>query len=292
MKGWWLIPAFAVGVMAGRIGREQPEFPVAQAATVKESPLKRPASRRQGNAVIRSPFEASPKNRAEQFQQWIDALDAGNWRDYLAQATSPDARDREFLKKPSVESQLLLRRMGEIAPQETIRFLTERKLDSCVPEVVEGWAKVAPEEAFGWVIARRSMLGGEGYSAIGKAAAALLPLDPRAVLEHPDFQIQEGVARELGRHAGIQEVSLLLETRWDEVPGDGDRRQNDFRRHEFQNWSAVVVTTMLDSENSNDVVIGWYERVSQRKKLNPAIHDYVEHQLRFRRQIATGQGTK
>lgn len=283
MKSWYLLPAFVLGGLAGWMGRSTEADPAAASPAGVTHAAERPTSLRANEAPARASFPADvpPQERAKAFQAWIAGMNAGNWRSYLDQAVSPEAMDRRFLQSDSVESRLFLRRLGEIAPQDTMKFLADRKLDDCIPDVAEGWAQVAPAEAFGKAMSWGNPYG--GYKAIGKMAAALLVEDPKAVLEDPRFELQEDVAKELYRHLGIRKVSELLDSRWDLKSG-GDA---GFRAHEFKRWSGVVSYSIyqsdLDDAAKRKEMIDWYERLANRPDLNPQIREFVDFQLNYQR---------
>ncbi|MCW1921528.1 hypothetical protein OKA05_03120 [Luteolibacter arcticus] len=246
---------------------------------------------------VSSPFAIPAEQNQDALMEWVEGIDAGNWRSYLEIATSEQARDRQFLDLPSVESLLLLRRLGEIAPEETIRSLNEKKFLKTLPEVVDGWARVAPREAFESLLSRRLMISTEIEGAcFGRAVAVMFATDPQAVLnrsparvgEYP-CSLSEGVANALPRYAGVERVEALLESRWDDVAGD--LRTNWGRAGEFTAWSEVYTRSLLKSGEpavQTQQIIERSERLLARENLNPQVRGVIEHQLAEWRKMAAG----
>ncbi len=284
MKSWYLLPAFALGALAGWLGRGGQPAGIAASQSASKSIAERPASLRTdgdpgSSSAPAFPAETSPRKRPDALQAWIAGLNAGNWRSYLEQAVSPEAMDRQFLVSGSAESLLFLRKLGEIAPRETLEFLEGRRLDSCNPDVVEGWAQVAPVEAFQWSLNSDPR---SAYQSIGRAAALMLAEDPAVVLGNPDFRIQREVALGLYRQLGIEKVSQLLETRWDATTDNEDVL--GFRDHEFDNWSLVatyaISRSIPEDPARREAMIAWYQAIASRPGLNPRIRTNAELQIK------------
>jgi len=209
-------------------------------------------------------------------------LDTSNWLTYLNEATSEEAVDRGFLKSPSVESLMLLRRLGEVAPTETIKYLVEKKLFGCLAGVVDGWSGVDAEGAFEWLQAHQGELPQveSTWQALSKAAGALVAVDPQAVFTNKDFRLRKEDAVEMTRQVGFQKLSEMLAPRWEKPSGDywEGRRLAD----EYEAWDHVIhedVRKRFPESEAIQEVYANRKRMLENPRLNSGVRFWLQYQV-------------
>ena len=270
----------AIGWEVGRTGRvEVPRnFPTRKVAIrVQHDRNKRPDV----DSLAKGLFLSDDKT----IQKSIQGLDSSNWLTYLNEATSKEAEDRGFLETPSVESLLLLRRLGDVAPSEAIKFLIEKNLEGCLAGVVDGWSKVDPASAFTWLQSHQNELRKPGKEeslrrANAKAAGALIAVDPQAVLSNKDFQLSTEDAVEMARHVGFQKLSELLAARW-EIQS-GDYQENRTLGEEFSAFAMVAYEDIRRKIPNGSERINrqgaFLSKMLENPRLNPGVRHWIEAQ--------------
>jgi len=237
---------------------------------------------------VRQPSFAEPAgaDRTRQFQRWVDGMTEANWRSYLDAALSQEARDHGFLHHMSLESMMLLRKLGEMGGEEPIKLLVDATFTPAAAEVMEGWATKDPEAAMRWVEGNKySPYFGENNEVLAKAVGAMIESDPDRVWK-TFGQIREPLAREFVRRKGLEGMDELLWRYWMEPAGDymHDRLLQD----KFGDWegqSDKYRNQELHSQGSSS----FNERMKLRaarydeylsRNPNPMVREYIEVQLK------------
>lgn len=286
MKTIPLVCALALGVAIGWMvrGASAPAREVERRGEVRLPERKRPTvATHAPEARVPSFTEAAGVDRARKFERWVDGMTAANWRGYLDAALSPEARDHGFLHHVSLESMMLLQRMGEMGGGDAVRALMDARFAASAAEAMEGWANKDPEAAMQWVEKNRSSWDvGENGEVRAKAAGAMIGSDPDRVWKV--IGMTEPVARELIRRKGLAEMDELLVRYWTRPPAE-DPRQDQILANQFGDWqveSARYRNQDLkpdrDYKEKDDRRRAIYEDLLGRNP-NPKVKDWLELQL-------------
>ena len=284
MKTVPLVCALALGVAIGWMVRgtqgraSETEPHRLSAAPERKRPVVTPHE-------VRAPsFRDAPgADRTRQFQRWVDGMTAANWRSYLDSALSPEARDHGFLQQVSIESMMLLQKMGEMGGEDSVKALMDARFTPAAAEAMEGWANADPEAAMRWVEGNKfSPYFGENNEVLAKAAGAMIGSDPDRVWK-TFGQIREPLAREFVRRKGLEGMDELLNRYWTEPAADymHDRRLQDL----IGNWEGQAeryrdqdLDPTRDYKTRMDRRRVRYEEYLSRNP-NPMVREWLELQL-------------
>jgi len=216
----------------------------------------RPISGSSSPAALAKTLSSSSQSER---RQWLDQIDASNWRAYLDGALSAEGVSRNLLTEPNIENLEFLHRIGEISKEEGVRLLLDKKLDFAAAEAMEGWATLEPRAAFTWVTdaARKSTLA-ENSPVYVKAAGAMADVDFDQVWKHVRM-ISEPLAKEFIRRKGVVEMDRILLHYWTS-PEDNRLQREDFLplNRAFSNWQRATEffhlgrIIRLDGENESE----------------------------------------
>ncbi|HVJ46715.1 MAG TPA: hypothetical protein VM511_10045 [Luteolibacter sp.] len=211
-----IIPGILVlvaGIGIGWLAARAPGVAPASAKEESTSKRERPKPSRLSSAPRPPSFKnGSIQQRSDAIRRWTADMTPSNWRQYLEFATSEEAAEHEFLINPSIESIEFLQKLGENGGAEA--FMTMRKeklLPEAAGEVMEGWVKNSPEEAFTYFKTNKL---DKGYPTMfSKVAAAMFETDPEKALEGMQ-EITGPFAREVVRRKGFAEADAFFKARW------------------------------------------------------------------------------
>ncbi|WAC19545.1 hypothetical protein OVA24_20180 [Luteolibacter sp. SL250] len=247
-----ILPAFIAlicGLAIGWIARGPGD--IKSATTAADSPSRktqRPTPART-RSVHPTAGSVSPATLTEKLsassqperRQWLDQIDASNWRAYLDGALSDEGASRNLLTEPNIENLEFLHRIGEISKEEGVRVLLDRKLHFAAAEAMEGWATLEPRAAFIWVTdAAGKNTNLENSPVYVKAAGAMVDVDFNEVWKHVRM-IPESLAKEFIRRKGVAEMDRILLHYWTS-PEDNRLPREDFLplNHVFWDWRRTA----------------------------------------------------